>query len=105
MSDFHPPGDYKNGVWFGENVSLSDNCTIIPPVVIGSNVQIKEKSTIGPYTVIHDNVTIDENVTVDHSVIWEKAELEAESFIQNSVISNDVKIGKSRRIINYSAIE
>ncbi len=104
VTNFTPPGKSEKGIIVGDNCTLSDTVKIIPPVVLGNNVLIQENATIGPFTVIHDNVKIASNSKIDHSVIWQNSVVEEDVLVEKSVVCNNVKIGKSRRIINYSAI-
>ncbi|MCK4896688.1 MAG: NDP-sugar synthase, partial [Candidatus Heimdallarchaeota archaeon] len=100
-----PPGKNVNGFWKGENVDISPTAKIIPPVVFGNNIKVEDNVTIGPYSVIDDNVNIGANSTIDHSVIWKSSEIGRDSFIEKSVICDDVKIEKMGKVINYSAID
>ena len=104
VDGFIPPGKAQNGIWIGENCFISDSAEIIAPVVLGNNVNIEDNTTIGPFSVIHDNVKINQDSKIDHSVVWEKSIIGKESFVQNSVICDEVKLDNNSKIINYSAI-
>ncbi len=100
-----PPGKNINGVWKGENVDISQTAKIIPPVVFGNNIKVEDNVTIGPFSIIDDKVNVRANSTIDHSVIWKSSEIGSDSFIEKSVICENVKIEKKRKVINYSAID
>ena len=104
VEGFFPPGNKKDNNWYGENLQISDNITIIPPVVIGNNVIIEDNSTIGPYSIIHSDVVIKENSTISQSVIWENTTIGRNSFIEKSVICDNIELEDDKRVINYSAI-
>ncbi|MHA1260148.1 MAG: hypothetical protein ACTSRO_11000 [Candidatus Heimdallarchaeaceae archaeon] len=42
---------------------------------------------------------------IDHSVIWEKTVIEENSFIQKSVVCDNVRINKGSSIRNYTAVD
>ena len=104
MSSFKPPGKEKNGVFQGNNCTISDSAKIVSPVVLGNGVEIQDNAIIGPYTVLHDNVIIGSDTKVERSVIWDNSHIDENSIVEKSVICNDVKIEKNRTVINYSAI-
>ena len=104
VDGYYPPGNKKDNNWFGENIQISENVTIIPPVVIGNNVIIEDRTTIGPYTVIHSDVVVKENSTIKQSVIWENTTIGRNSFIEKSVICDNIKLEDDKRVIDYSAI-
>ncbi|MHA1552501.1 MAG: sugar phosphate nucleotidyltransferase [Candidatus Heimdallarchaeaceae archaeon] len=99
-----PPGKNIDGFWKGENVTISSTAKIIPPVVLGNNINVEDNVTIGPFSVIDDNVNVRANSIINHSVIWKSSEIGNDSFIEKSVICENVKIEKMRKVINYSAI-
>jgi len=105
VEDIVPPGKNFNGIWKGENVDISPTAKIIPPVVFGNNIKVEDNVTIGPFSVIDDKVNVRANSTIDHSVIWKSSEIGSDSFIEKSVICENVKIEKKRKVINYSAID
>ncbi|MCE7741861.1 MAG: NDP-sugar synthase [Candidatus Heimdallarchaeota archaeon] len=104
VSGFNPPGKNKDGIYQGENCSISPDAKLISPVVLGNNVTIADNTSIGPFVVLHDDVNIAKNSRVERSVIWENSIIDEGATIEKSVICNDMKIEKNRTIINYSAI-
>lgn len=56
----------------GENLYVSEETEIIPPVLIGKNAVFKGKNIIGPYAVIGDGTLI-ENGIIKRSVIADRA--------------------------------
>ena len=104
VDGFNPPGKKQNGKWLGDHCQIDNSAKIIPPVVLGNNVNVEANSTIGPFSVVHDNVRICQNSVVDHSVIWEDSIIGKESYVQDSVICDKVKLFEKSKIINYSAI-
>jgi len=100
-----PPGKNVNGIWKGENVDISPTAKIIPPVVFGNNITVEDNVTIGPYSVIDDDVNVRAKSIIDHSVIWKSSDIGSDSFVEKSVICDNVKIEKMRKVINYSAID
>jgi mannose-1-phosphate guanylyltransferase len=58
-----------DNIWIGDQVTIPDDCTLIPPVVIGNGVDIGHEVTVGPYTVIADGVRLSNRAVVERSVI------------------------------------
>lgn len=82
-----------------ENVVVSENTKLIPPVYIGKNTVISGNSTIGPNAVIGEN-TILENVNVKNSIVWNSSiiidcELDGEIIGSNTNIQKAVFNGKN----------
>jgi len=93
------PG-YNNepGIYIGQNVEISRNTKINPPVIISDNVRLKELSSIGPNTVIGHNVLIDKAAIVKDSIIYDASyvglDLEVkEKFIYKQKLA-DIKTGE-----------
>ena len=105
VEGINPPGKNVNGIWRGENVTISPTAKVIPPVVFGNDVRIEDNVTIGPYSVIADGVVVKENSVIDHSVIWRNSEIGSDSFIEKSVICDEVKIENKGKVINYSVVD
>jgi hypothetical protein len=93
------PG-YNNepGIYIGQNVEISRNTKINPPVIISDNVRLKELSSIGPNAVIGHNVLIDKAAIVKDSIIYDASyvglDLEVkEKFIYKQKLA-DIKTGE-----------
>jgi len=95
---FKFPGTYENGIWFQGSVKIGENVQLKPPVVLGDNVVIQDNATIGPYTVIGNNVEIGFNSVIEKSVIWEDVDVLSESEVVESIVANNVTIGRYSKV-------
>jgi len=93
------PG-YNNepGIYIGQNVEISRNTKINPPVILSDNVRLKELASIGPNAVIGHNVLIDKAAIVKDSIIYDASyvglDLEVkEKFIYKQKLA-DIKTGE-----------
>ncbi len=62
--------------------------TTIGPVMRGSNSQIGENVIIAGPTVIGDDVVIGDNAVIDGCILFSRAEIAQDAFVQNRVILN-----------------
>lgn len=77
-------------VQIGKGTMIWENVLIRGPVVIGENSRIKN-SYIGPYSAIGNNCII-ENTEVEHSIIFDHAEVNADTRIVDSIIGKNARI-------------
>ena len=78
---------------------ISDNVTIRGPVVIGENCEIKNNVYIGPYTTIGNNVKIS-NTDIEFSMIFDNTEIEAYTFLCDSLIGSDSVVSSSNKVLH-----
>lgn len=103
-----------------ENVVVSENTKLVPPVYIGKNSIINGNSIIGPNVVIGENCII-ENSEIEDSVLWDKVLINESNFSKtiignnsslfknilggNNVIGSNVKLNKNVHVLNGISIE
>ncbi len=84
------PGYGTNrGILLGQNVEISRNVEIVPPVIIGDNVRLLGNAKIGPSVVIGSSVIIDSGTQVERSIILEGSYLGRELFLSERIIDGD----------------
>ena len=104
----------------GDNVVLSDGCSIAPNVVIGDNVRFGKDTRIGPSSYIADNVVIGEgcevasNVSIldgtkigNHAIIYPGAVIGADGFghVPKGLKKGWLKIPQLGRVIIGNHVE
>jgi mannose-1-phosphate guanylyltransferase len=82
----------KEGIWTGEEVRLSDDVTLVPPVIIGNGVEIGSGCVVGPYTVLGDQVTLEPGSSCSHSVVLPGARLDGKRTIRNAIVGPDFSV-------------
>ncbi len=81
-------------VSIGKGTVIWDNVLIRGPVIIGENAVIKN-SYIGPYSSIGNNCTI-ENTEIEHSIVLEHANINADTRIVDSIIGKNAIIRSAK---------
>ncbi|MBN2908903.1 NDP-sugar synthase [Polycladomyces sp. WAk] len=81
--------EQKEGIWTGADVDISDDVTLVPPVVIGNGVKIGHGCVVGPYAVLGDKVTVESGSACSHSVALPGARLESNRTIRNAIFGQD----------------
>ncbi len=76
-----------------ENVRISENTKLIPPVYISKNTVINGKTFIGPNCVIGENCMI-ENVDINNSVVWNNSVISDSKFTE-CIVGNDSEVNKT----------
>lgn len=77
----------EKGTLLGQNVTISKDTEIIPPVIIGNNVRLLEKSVIGPDVAIGSNVIVDNGTRIERSVIHAGSYIGRDLSVDNRIIS------------------
>ena len=88
----------KYGNYIGNNVRVSQNARIKPPVFIGDNVTVGEHTVIEPYsfigegTIIGRNNNIKNSIIMKHTSIGDSITIRGAVIGKNCIISNGVNI-------------
>lgn len=90
-------GEMFENVFLGENVEVGKSI-IMGPSVIGDDVEIRDSCFIGPYTCIGDGVCIDELSGIYNSVLFEDVSVGKRSKIIGSFVGEYTTIGDNARI-------
>lgn len=81
-------------VQIAKGATIWDNVLIRGPVVIGENTVVRN-SYIGPYTAIGSDCKI-ENTEIEHSIILDHAEINAETRIVDSIIGKNARVAAAK---------
>lgn len=76
-----------------ENIIISENTKLIPPVYIGKNSVLNGENVIGPNVVIGDNAII-ENSKISNTVLWDKV-LVNKTELNEIIIGNNSKLNQT----------
>lgn len=85
--------EYSQGVWLGNNCSISPKANIISPVYIGDNSIIYENVEIGPYSIIGKNNIILSGSTIKRSIVFDNSYIGKNVELRASIIGRRAKIG------------
>ncbi|MHA2250405.1 MAG: sugar phosphate nucleotidyltransferase [Candidatus Kariarchaeaceae archaeon] len=90
----YSPNEHKKGenLWIGDNVQISENVKLLPPLIIGSNTIIQELSEIGPNVSIGSNNVIAKGVKLKETVLWDDNHIKGDTSIEQSIIGNKTVI-------------
>ncbi len=78
----------------GNDVDISSEVKIIPPVVIGNGVTIERDACIGPNSAVGDDVTIRMGSKITNSVIFQRAWIDASTSVKNAIIGESAVLGR-----------
>jgi len=81
-----PGYNNEDGVFIGQNVEISRNTKINPPVVIADSVRLKELVSIGPNAIIGSNVLVDKAAIVKDSIIYDASYIGLDLEIKNKFV-------------------
>jgi mannose-1-phosphate guanylyltransferase/phosphomannomutase len=93
----------EDGRYIGQNCSIDDGVTIVPPVCIGRNCRIKRGARIGPFTVLGDNTFVEESALVERSVVWDNAYIGPNVGILSAIVCSRATI-KRDTVIREDAV-
>ncbi|MGE5633263.1 MAG: sugar phosphate nucleotidyltransferase [Caulobacteraceae bacterium] len=93
----------REGIWVGENTSISPDCELVPPVLIGSHCIIKSK-TILDAVIIGDHTEIAENSSVKRSILWKNTDIGSNVQCRGSVICNSASIKNGTHLFENTVI-
>ena len=99
----HAEDGYKmlaEGIWVGENVSISPNTYILGPVLIGNNCMIEEGSRIIGPTVLGNGCTIGRGVLVRESILWDNCRVEQGSALGYCIAGSGLYINSGKSFKN-----
>ena len=89
-------------VHIGENVRISSGTTIKGPCYIGKNVFIGHNSLIREYSSIGPDSKVGYGTEVKNAVLFGKTQIGRLSFVGDSVVGENVKIGSGTMTVNYN---
>ncbi len=81
-----------DGIWVGENVTISPAAYLIGPVVIGSNSSIEPNTQIIGPAVIGQRCAIETGAVVRESILWDEVVMESGSRAQFSIIVEGLRV-------------
>ena len=86
--------------FIGEGTVINPGALIEGPVIIGKNVTIGHNAYIRPYTYIGDNVCIGHGSEIKNSVILNNAKVASLSFVGDSILGSEARIGSGAILSN-----
>jgi len=81
-----------DGIWIGENVSISPKSYIFGPVIIGSGCTINDNAQIIGPTVIGNGCKVGKSALVRESILWEDSVIEDGSSVSYCITGPKLKI-------------
>jgi NDP-sugar pyrophosphorylase family protein len=89
------------GLWRGGNVKISEQATLVPPVIIGAGASIGAKALVAR-SVIGPDTIIEPGANVEDSVLWEKVKVETGAKIIRSVIGSRQEIARETSLQDFA---
>ncbi|MGB9856657.1 MAG: sugar phosphate nucleotidyltransferase [Dictyoglomaceae bacterium] len=90
----------RNNVIIGENVEIHPKAKIEGPIIIGDGTIISKDAEINSISIIGKEVFIDKKAKIKESVIWDKAKIGENSYVENSVVASKYTVANNEKIIS-----
>ncbi len=84
--------EISDGIWVGENVTISPQAYLLGPAIIGSNCTIEKNAQIIGPVAIGKRCKIGEGTLVRESILWEDSVIEEKSSVEYCVAGQGLKI-------------
>ena len=85
--------ELQPGIWVGEQAQIADDAMLRPPLLLGSRVTVESGVILGPNLVLGDGVHIGRNAHLRDSVLWDRADVRADSVISGSIAGQQAQLG------------
>jgi len=82
----------------GNNCRISSTATIKGPVIIGDGCSIGDNVTIKGPSVIGDNCRIVDNAVIEETIIWHDVDMGMDCYTKNSIIANNCCLGSGSSV-------
>ncbi len=92
MNDLLASSDEKKENLIDDSLDIDGKALIYPPVTIGENVVVRKNCRIGPNVVIGDNVYIGANSEIKDTLIYNKAYISNNVYIEKAIVSDNCLI-------------
>jgi len=79
-----------------ESAEIHASARLVGPVLIGERSVVGRGSTIAGPTTIGSDCKIGENAMVCRSMVWDRASVGSESFLDRSIVTFDTRIAAGR---------
>lgn len=96
--------EVQPGVWIGENVCLSPNAKIVPPVIIGDNCQVLKGSVLEDGVILGRNTLVDEKATLKRSLSWDNGYVGKKVELRGAVLCCQVQIRANSSVFEGAVI-
>lgn len=95
---------YREGIWIGENCSISTKANIEAPAYIGSGCRLGDYVEVGPYTALGKCNIISSSSKIKRSIILNNCYLGNNVQVKGATVCNSVKIESKASVYEASAI-
>lgn len=98
-----PYKQVQDRVWIGDDTIISEECKLIPPVLIGRNCIIKSNGILES-VIIADNSEVGENTSIKRSIVWANVNLGRNVQCRGSVICSGVCVKNGSHLFENSVV-
>jgi mannose-1-phosphate guanylyltransferase len=82
----------------GAGSTVAQESELRPPVLVGANCEISAHARIGPVAVLGDGSAVGERARIEDAVLHERARVEADAVVRNSIVGAGASIGAGSRL-------
>lgn len=94
---------YKEGILIGQDVTIEDGATILPPTVICDGAIIRQGAYIRGGVFIGEGAVVGHSTEVKNSVLMDGAEAPHFNYVGDSILGNSAHIGAGVILSNLKA--
>ncbi len=98
------PGRNINGIWAGNNSSISNSALVQSPAYLGEGCVIKDGAKIGMYSCISKNAEIGEFSNLKRAIVWQGTKILKNVKISSAVICANAFIGERSNIYEGAVV-
>lgn len=77
----------ENGVYTGMNVSIKQNCSIEPPVMLSDNIRLERDCTLRNGVIIGEDSLIDRGTVLEHTIVLDDTYVGYEMEFKDKIVS------------------
>ena len=94
---------YKEGILIGQDVTIEDGATILPPTVICDGAIIRQGAYIRGGVFIGERAVVGHSTEVKNSILMDGAEAPHFNYVGDSILGNSAHIGAGAILSNLKA--
>jgi len=93
-----------NGLWIGDGCVIDDTAVIEAPAILGPNCRVGARATISAYSVLGEGCEVGHGATVNHSILWARTKVEADTHIERCVVGFDCSVQSNAAIFDGTIV-
>lgn len=93
----------REGILVGQNVTIADTATILPPAVIGEGTEIRPGAYLRGNVITGKNCVIGNSSEIKNSILLDKVDVPHYNYVGDSVLGNHAHMGAGSILSNLKS--